>query len=270
MITPLEIALVKIHHSIPKEILEYGFQKRNSYEVTTTIDNLIIEKVIRARVAKDMNVFGGKVKDILLRHEYLEPMAMNIDDAHLHTGKFSLYRIPPEARDNLDIVEVHNVKFWGMYVGNCDPMYANIFGANWNTLANNVLDAHTFSSSPRKPDVTLLSGDLIKIMPSQHAQIRWVLNCRLAYDDCFTNLNTSAIEPFADLCVYAVQAYIYNLVAIPLDRAMINAGYAVNVFKSLIDSYADANQKYKETLDLVAGAMQLDPSRMFELLPYII
>jgi len=270
MTNPLDIALTKIHNSIPVEILEFAFQKRKSYELVTSIDNLIIEKVIRARVAKDMNVYGGKVKDILLRNEYVEPMARNIDDAHLHTGKFSLYRIPPEARDSLPIVEVSNVKFWGMYVGNCDPMYANVFGANFNTLAHSVLDAHTFSSSPRKPDVTLLSGDLVKVLPSQHAQIRWVLSCRLAFDDCFTNLNTTAIEPFADLCLYATQAYIFMQTTIAVDKAYIQAGYAVGQFKSILDSYADANQKYDETLNLVAGAMQLSPDRLYEILPYLL
>ena len=132
------------------------------------------------------------------------------------------------------------------------------------------MDAHTFQTAPPIPNVELLSGDLVRLYPSQHHGTLWAMNCRLAYDDFLTNLNTTSVQPFADLCVWAVKAYIFNITTVPLDKAYIMNGYQVGQFKTIIDSYADANEKYAEAFDKLAGAMMLDPSRLNNLLPYII
>ena len=270
MNNPIEIALVKIHSNIPEEILSYAFQKRNNHEEVYPLDEMILTKVIRYRVIKDMNIDGGKFKEILLRREYLEVMDRDFDDFYMHTGKWSLYRIPADVREDLPIAEVMNLKFRGVYAGYLPNTNGWTGGANINTLANGVLDAHTFASSPPRPNVELLSGDLVRLWPSQHSNIMWAMNVRLCYDENVTNLNTSAIEPFAMLCLYAVQAYIYNTLVITVDKAFIQGGYQIGVFKSILDSYADANQKYEEQLTQVAGATFLDPGRLNSFLQYIL
>lgn len=270
MNSPLEIALVKIHASIPPEILNYGFSDREVREDIVTIDDMILTKVIRYRVIKDMNIDGGKYKEIVLRREYMEKLTRNRDDSYMHTGKWSVYRIPPAARDGLPIAEVTNLRFRGAYAGYQPYSIGFATGANLTTLGQAALDAHTFQSAPPTPNIELLSGDLIKLTPSQHHGTIWAMNCRLCYDDCLTNLNSSAIIPFADLCVLAVKAYIYITKTIALDKAYINGGYAVGQFKTIIDSYADANEKYEEAYTKLAGAMFLDPGRLNAFLPYIL
>jgi hypothetical protein len=270
MTIALEIALVKIHASIPPEILEYAFANRELRNEVVSIDDMILQKVIRYRVLKDMNVEGGKFKEILLRHSYMEPLARNYDDNMMHTGRWSVYRIPPEAREGRPIVEVTNLKFRGAYAGN--QPYSNGYtdGANITTMAQGVLDALTFQTAPPIPNVELLSGDLVRLWPSQHHGTLWAMNCRLAYDECLTNLNSSAIQPFADVCVFAVQAYIFINTTVMLDKAYIMNGYQVGQFKVIIDSYADANQKYAEAFEKLSGAMFLDPSRIQAILPYLV
>lgn len=266
----IEIALVKIHSTIPPEILEYAFMNRELRNEVVSLDEMILQKVIRYRVIKDMNTEGGKFKEILLRHSYMEPLHRDYDDNMMHTGKWSVYRIPPEAREGRPIVEVTNLKFRGAYAGYQPYSTGYIGGANLTTLAQGVLDAHTFQTTPPIPNVELLSGDLVRLTPSQHHGTIWAMNCRLAYDECLTNLNTSAIQPFADLCVFAVQAYIFTNTTIMLDKAYIMNGYQIGQFKTIIDSYAEANQKYDEKFKEVAGAMFLDPSRLNGFLPYIV
>lgn len=270
MNSALEIALVRIHSSIPPEILEYAFSKRELRNEVVSIDEMILQKIIRYRVIKDMNIEGGKFKEILLRHSYMEPLARNYDDNMMHTGRWSVYRIPPEAREGRPIVEVTNLKFRGAYAGYQQYSHSYIGGANLTTVAHGVLDSHTFQSTPPIPNVELLSGDLVKLTPSQHHGTIWAMNCRLAYDECLTNLNTSAIQPFADLCVLAVKAYIFNQTTITLDKAYIMNGYPIGQFKTIIDSYADANEKYAEAYEKLAGAMFLDPSRIQSILPYLV
>lgn len=270
MNSPLEIALVRIHSTIPPELLEYAFANRELRNEVVSMDEMILQKVIRYRVIKDMNIDGGKFKEILLRREYMERLHFNQDDYNMHTGKWSVYRIPPEAREGRPIAEVMNLRFRGAYAG-FQPYTAGYnAGANITTIAQAVLDAHTFQTSPPVPSIELLSGDLVRLWPSQHHGTLWTMCCRLAYDECLTNLNTSAILPFAELCVFAVQAYIFINTTIMLDKAYIMNGYQVGQFKVIIDSYADANTKYEDKLKEVAGAMFLDPSRLQSLLPYLI
>lgn len=270
MINPIDIALTRIKSTIPPEILEFAFQKRNQYEEVFPIDEMLLIKVIRARCIKDMSIYGGRHKKIVLRREFMEKLERNKDDLYLHTGGFSLFRIPPEEREGLPISEVMSVEYFGPY-GNYLPNAPGYsFSPTITTIGAAVLDSHTFRQAPPVPRAILLSGDLVKLMTSQWTNIRWVLNCRLSYDENLTNLNTSAIEPFADLCVYATQAYIYTNVVISLDKAFIQGGYQIGQFKNIIDSYADANQHYNEQLQQVVGGTMLDPERLEMLLPYMV
>ena len=270
MNSALEIALVKIHSSIPPEILEYTFANRELRNEVVSIDEMILQKVIRYRVIKDMNVDGGKFKEIVLRRNYIEPLTRNYDDNLMHTGRWSVYRIPAAVREGRPIVEVMNLKFRGAYAGYQPYSTGYIGGANITTVAQGVLDAHTFQTSPPIPNVELLSGDLVRLTPSQHHGTMWAMNCRLAYDECLTNLNTSAIQPFADCCVLAVQAYIFINTTIMLDKAYIQNGYQVGQFKNIIDNYSDANAKYEEAFKVLSAAMFLDPTRLNTFLPYIV
>ena len=266
----LDIALTRIRATIPQEILAYAFTSRELREETFPIDQLIIEKVIRPRVLKDMNISGGYQKKIMLRREYIEPMERNIDDARQNTGRFAIYRIPPREREGRAITEVISLEYYGPYNGHLPTLYGYPAGANVPSLAGHILDSHTLASTPPKPTVILMAGDLVKLIPSQLSNINWMMNCRLAFDENFNNLNTSAISPFADLCVLAVQAYIYNLTMVTLDKAFISGGYAIGAFKLQIDQYQDANQRYLEQLKVVDGAMALDPARLNALLPFIV
>ena len=269
MNTPLDIALTRVRATIPPEILEFAFHRRELHEEVYPIDEMILTKVIRARVIKDMNIYGGRQKKIVLRREYMEHLERNKDDFYLHTGGYSLFRIPPEEREGLPISEVMSVQYYGPY-NNYLPGTGYTAGVSFNSLANAVLDSHTFRQAPPVPQVEVLSGDLVKLTPSQWTNVRWILNCRLSFDENLTNLNTSAIEPFADLCVCAVQAYIFNQLTITIDKAYIAGGYAIGAFKSIIDGYQDANQRYAEKLAEVAGAMMLAPDRLQAILPYLV
>lgn len=96
------------------------------------------------------------------------------------------------------------------------------------------------------------------------------MNCRIAYDENFTNLNTSALDTFADLCVEAVKMYAYNTLIIPLDKGYVESGLNIGEFKRIIDTYADSPVRYKELLSKLAGSMILDPSRLMNILPYLL
>ena len=266
----IDLALTTITNEIPPDVLAYAFSTREEEEKTWSVQQMVLDKVIQDRVLKDMNVHGGKLKHIVLLPKYREKLRMDVQDAYMHTGPFSLYRIPPEEREGLPLVEVHGLTYRGNYAGYVPNMNGWAGGVNLNTLGQAVLDSHTFASSPPKPNVELLSGDLVKLWPAQHSIIVWVMSCRIAYDKDFTNLNTSALETFEELCLEATKAYIYNQTIIALDRGYVESGYEIGEMKRTIDTYADSRQRYRELREQMVGAMGLDMPKMFELLPFLI
>lgn len=266
----LDIALSRIRVRIPSQILDIAFAKREPWDVTCSHDEMILNHIIRAFVLKDTNIFGGKQKQIILRPEYKEKLQFNVDDGYLHTGPFSLFRIPAEAREGQPIVEVHGVAYRGNYSDYIPQTAGWPGGVNLSVLGHAVLDSHTFSSSPVKPNIELLTSDLVRLWPPQHSFVIWVMTCRIAYDQDFTNLNTSAMDTFAEVCVEATKMFIYNKIVIPMDEAHIQAGQQIGEIKRIVDSYSEAPQRYKELMTQLAGTMLLDPVRLQSILPYML
>ena len=270
MTNPIDIAIQHIFDEIPEDLLKIAFAKREPWEAVYPLEEMVLNKIIRKRVLKDANIFGGKQKQIVLRPEYMEKLKFNKDDGQMNTGPFSVFRIPPEEREYVPLVDVIGLQWCRNYTGSIyHPAYPS-YGTTLTGMGNAVLDAMTFASAPPRPNVTLLSGDLVRLWPSQHSTIVWAMNCKLAYDKDFTNLNTSAILPFADLCVCAVKMYLYRHLKIQIDRAYIEGGYEINEFKTQLDSYQDASQRYNELLTELVGSVNLDPETLKTFLPYVL
>ena len=56
------------------------------------------------------------------------------------------------------------------------------------------------------------------------------------------------IRQFSELCVYAVQAYIYNEYIIQMDIGELHGGQNLGKFKEIIESYQDADELYRTFL----------------------
>lgn len=264
------LAINRIMFSIPSEILTDTFRPREPFEATLPLDMMIIEKVIRLRVLKDCNVFGGKTTKVVLRPEYMEKLKFDHSDDYTRTGPFSLYRVPPEEREGCPIVDIHHLTYAGNYAGHYPNATGWQGGTNVPALGQAVLDSHTFASTPPRPLAQLLSGDLVKLTPSQHAAVNWVMECRISYDENVTNMATSSMETFCNLCVAAVKSYIYNTNIIRINRGYVESGYVLDEWKTIIDSYSDQEQRYLELLTLMSGASVLSPDRLMTIMKYII
>ena len=64
--------------------------------------------------------------------------------------------------------------------------------------------------------------------------------------------------------------YCYNTLIVEVDKAFVESGYELSSFKMILDTYADAPDRYKELMDQFAGAVQLDPDRIRPLLRYML
>ena len=267
----LDVALTRVLATIPNELLTLAFTVREPYQKTYPLEQMILEKVVRGIVRKDANIYGGKKKQIVLLPEYREQLKWDRSDAHTFTGLFSLYRIPPSEREGQEIVEVDGLLYRGNYSAGIAPYTAGwTGGATEQMIAATVIDSHTGFSSPPRPDVTLLAGDLVRLTPSQHGEVVWVLSCRIGYDQDFTNLNTAAIPLFTDVVIAATKMYCYNKLIVPTDKAFIESGYELSSYKMILDGWSDSQDRYKELLKEFVGSMLLDPEKLRPLLRYML
>jgi hypothetical protein len=257
MIPAFTSALRMIYNTIPHEILTAAFRP-NDYQVT--IDQRIKDVIINGRVLPDCNINAGKIKRIPLSACMTEQVLPDPGfSSILSPTPGSLYRVPPSARENRDIVGVIDISYLYDYTGFNDSPFG--FGGNGNTvrsMAAAVLNSHTGRNACLTPTPTLLANNMVLINPTNSFISDWALVCRLGYDEEFTNLNNGAVLPLAELITTAVKAYIYVTLIIQIDQAMLSGGQEIGRFKDIVEKYEDAGVQYKEDLKKVTGATLFD------------
>jgi hypothetical protein len=269
-IAALDIALTQVFNTIPPEILNLAFMGPSRF-MTQAVpqQQLIVEKVIQARVLKDCNLMGGKSKMIPLLSSYIEDIPTGYTDRIIGVSASCVYRIPKEEREFVPITEVAGCYYPG-YIRAGTGTHPNNPGINLMNIAQGVLQSHTFPNNPPTPIPELLAGDLVRLNPPQSYHVEWILTCRLGYDPQLSNLNTSAIKPFANLVEYAVKAYIYNTMLIKIDTAFIQGGQELGSVLRVIETYSEAEQRYTELLDQFSGSTKLDVQTLSTILRYAI
>lgn len=267
MYNPIQVAIARVFSNIPQRLLEESFRK---YSHLGPIDQVIVQKIIQGKVAVDCNLVGGKVKDIPLLLDYHESTSWGIPEANLNEGRYSLYRVPPEVRDNLPMVSVSHVTYPRNLAGNPLGIQAND-GNYLSDMVDQVLESHTFSRSYVSPMAEIMAGDLIRLNPAQNNHIDWIVTVKLTYDVDFSNLNQSAVLSFAKLVELATKAYIYNELIIDLDRVAMVSGTQLGSIKQIVDGYVDASKEYDEMLEVnFTGGATLDPKRLATIYSHMI
>ena len=256
----LQVILSEIH-TIPMEILQLAF---NPKDEPVSLDELIIEKVIKKRVLPGCNLVAGEERPILLKLDYWEPLNYSKEDAYLRLGRYSTYRIPPEARDYRPITKTISIDYPG-YTNNIltgiDP-YRQGKGARVASLTRAVMQSHTKSQFIATPTATAKDGEIITLLPGQTMHIEFVVHCLLEYDDNFNNINASAVIPLAQLCLCAVKAYIFRTTMVAMDQGRILHGGDHGIIKELIADYRGEEEKYQELLDEFTGGAKLNEKSM--------
>lgn len=267
----LDFCLTEVVNNIPPQVLEVALRTYNRrLNRSDTLVTFITKAIIHDRVLKHCNLNAGEVKTIPLRGEWIENVPREHQGYAGDDGPFTLYRIPPEARDNLPITNILSVQYpYNTYVGGGVADLA--FGTGGYTLTDQideVLNSYTLARPRNHPMGLLMDGDLVKIVPSQYTQQNWLMTCRLAYNDSFTNLHESSFETLAELVVTATKQWCYNNLTIDIDRAIQETGADIGTFRTIIDEYRDAGSLFKEGLIKWQGCANLTPEIRRRILMY--
>ena len=92
------------------------------------------------------------------------------------------------------------------------------------------------------------------------------MTCRIDFDSSFNNLHHNAVIPLAKATVLAIKHWCHTNLLIDIDRAWMETGQDIGVFKSTIEGWADAKDQYEEAMVELHGSQFMDPQYWKELL----
>lgn len=237
---PITKAMDEIRFSIPAEILNQTFitQDMRDCGAVVSLETRIREQVLEPRVFVDLDLFGGTEAFIPLddpvRTEYHDPYTV-------------IYHIPDEVVQSRPIVQVYSVHFGVLGYQNA-AMAMNFTESPLASEVRRVLDSAMRVPPALTSYLNLIAHNVVMVrfvyLPYKTAYMR----VRLGNDNALSHIRYQSYPDFAQLCVWAVKAYIYNKMLVPMDMGQLVGGQTLGVFREKIMEYAEAEQMYRESL----------------------
>lgn len=241
----LSKALDHIKMTIPLQVLRVAFQDdlHNWRKAPVSIDEMIMEKVIRPRVLIDANLVGGS--QALVSLEGIQPQYGDYYSA--------VYEIPLEKTNYRHIISVLSVNYLP-FVGNFGsrgPMSGVMPNQNSNELtlaANRLMDSQSSVPVTSTANVELIGANTVLIRDQYRMASVYVLRCMIGNEENLNNISPRSYLFFATLCQLAVKSYIYTKMLVTMDQAYLQAGQELGAFKSYVDTLQDAEEMYSTYL----------------------
>lgn len=238
---PITYALNNLRMHIPIEVLEKTFFGLNPsrFVTPTSLDSIIRDQVIDAKVLVDCNLIGSEEVYVPLQNL----PATRVDNFT------TIYNIPKSLTQGRSITSALSVAY-----GFGSPIGANMSGGNMGLRnSSSLLDAASgvMMSQAPIPDVstayvTLIGENTIMIQDTVALPGNIALRCKIESDANFSQLSGPAYMQFAELVLLATKAFIYVKNQIPMDRAYLSGGQDLNAYRNIIDSYSDAAVNYND------------------------
>jgi len=243
----LRKALDDIKFSIPNEILKIAFQDAYNWRQSpSSIDELMLNKVIRSRVLVDADIVGGQM--ILVPLDGIVPRYEN---------QFTLvFDIPAERLMHRSIISVLSVSYlpnaltssqMGAGIGYINPNTMNDVSSAAQRISNSMSNIPPVSNA----FIELIGDNVIMIRDELRMSNIYLLRCIVANESNLNNINIRSYGNFSKLCILAVKAYIYNKLIINIDSAYLSGGQELGAVRSYIETLSDSNQMYNDFLNEV-------------------
>lgn len=243
----IQYTINEIKHRIPMAILKEAFQndlirketwgRRNAPVVS--IDHVIREKVIEGRVIPGMNLISGQRELVSL----VGLMQDQQDD-------WSLVMEIPKVRTGGRSITAVFAMVTGTPTGALGGSVSMQFGQSSGIVDSLKAMQQSRQAMPLMSDsnIQLIGDNTILIRSPLRLAGTMYLDCQLENDAVLSHVPPAAWRHFKKLCEFAVKAYIYNNIIIPMDEAQIAGGMSIGQFKQIVDQYADCNDLYDEAM----------------------
>lgn len=248
-------AINEITHQIPHELLQAAFTIDDSPETVNlnTVDDKILRKLLRKRVLIDMNITGG-IETII---------PLNNVQPSFYEYFYTIYQIPPELTMNKEIVSALNIMLMpGSGVFGQGNLGGNSFGNIGYMNENPVMNVANRIGSAASPSGVLSNAHLeivgyntILIYANFRVLTNFGLRVLLENDSNLNNIQPRSYKDVSMACVLACKAYIYNKLIIPVNSGYLASGQDLGMFKSILESYSEAEADYNTFLRERLGAV---------------
>lgn len=250
----IDNAIADILFEIPVEILRAAFLgDRQLYSSTgarqvysTSLNDVIRNKVFDAKVLKDCDLFGGEEVIIpLYGTEFWKP-----------DNYTTVFRVEQAKTRGCRITEILAVLY-----GYPDALYgapsAGVGSFNgsqslgssngaFTTMTQTMMQSYAPAQEIQLVNCEIVGFNTIAIYETQIITQQLTLRCRISNDAELNNIKNNSWPVFSELAVLATKAYIYNTLRIKLDQGQLQGGVELGAFKDAIMEYADAAQNYRD------------------------
>lgn len=230
-------ALSEVGYAIPLEIIQLAFRENTPrLNKTISLDEMIMNKVIRPRVLTDCNLVGGIQAIIKLDRCTIE---YGINNEAIVT-------IPKTLTNNKKLLSV---------LGLVSNITQNVGGAvnassgAYMSAASNVVNALNDLNLIQTSRVELIGDNKVLIEEYSMQFVNGAIRCMVENSSNLTNISPRSIPKFTKMVTYAVKAYIYNIMRVRMGKGYIYNGHELGVIKDIIDEYSDSNELYMEYLE---------------------
>ena len=253
MANPFQIIYSQIHLEIPYEILEIAFPDEIEDEniETKSLDQRLTDLIIIPIVIPRVNSYTGKTKYIEIKPQYAEVTRDTRVLGNLTGGR--AYRIPPEARENLDIVDVRGIRGKPYYADDISTPN-NAFNLQYNLLAS-----HTYGTSQVISSTPIMRGsNIIIIKPALNSE-GVLIEVVLGYDKYLSSLPNHAHMPFANYTVSMLKSYIRTNINIPVDAGELIGGMQTSLIREYLNDWREeTTEKQSLLLQTIRGSGIVD------------
>lgn len=232
----IQKALTEIRYTIPPEVLQIGFvENYNRVNQITSLDERILNSVIRSRVMVDANLVGG--------------VTLHIPIADCENVVSTLYNefiitVPRNKTNYRSIVALYSL-LSNTGTGTALPVYQT---SPLITQAFNMYSSLSNVNVIQTSRLELIGENVILVQdPSQYI-FNAILKCAVEFDKNMSDMHPRYMRDFAKLCIHAVKSYIYNNFKVKLDQGYIYAGHELGTVTEIIDSYSDQEEMYQDFL----------------------
>lgn len=240
---PIVKAVHEVKYRIPLQILRevftntgYGF--RNN---PISLDDQIINQVIRPRVLVDCNLVGGS--EIFVPLSGLIPETID--------NYTSVFHVPKDLTQGRSIISVLSISYNSNSMLTNAGMLAGVRPGSVNpTSMAGMAMMDSFSPLPisSTAKVQLIGENTIMIKDTIPLITNSWARCVIANDSEMNNIPLRAIPHFCKLVELAVKSYIYNEYIIKLDMAQLSGGQELGKFKEIVESYSEVGELYDDYL----------------------
>ena len=234
---------------IPIQILKKAFMVSDGMwlENNLSLEENITQKVIRERVIVDMDIVGGTELNIPLSKCEIKT----------YPDFVRIIKVPKALIQNRIITSVLSIS----YLPTVPSLNMGIepigVGLPLNSQANtgsNLVFGHMLNSVDTLPNVSsaetrLIADNVIYLKDTAYQNGTGVLRVRVSNTENLNNINTKSIIAFSKMVTFAVKAYIYNKLIIEIGDKELKYGQELGIFKTVLDSYSDAEENYQEFLE---------------------